>query len=57
MTIWPSFMYVHVFCADPCRGQKRISDPWTWSYRLLFLPCGCWETNPGPLQATDDLNH
>lgn len=28
---------------------KLEEDSWTWNYRLLWATCGCWTSNPGPL--------
>lgn len=48
-------MYVCLgLCGYPtcvqCPGEGMI--PWKWRKRCLWVTCcGCWEPNPGPLQA------
>lgn len=39
-------------CAGSFRGQEKVLDLWSWSYMwLCATQCGCWESNPGPLQV------
>lgn len=44
-------MHVYVYApihmnADNCRAQKKVLDPYTWSYRQLRATlCECWKTN------------
>lgn len=36
--------------------QKRVLDPWSWSYRQLWAtPYGCWTLNSGPLEEQYEL--
>ena len=47
---------MHDVPKDSKRGHRI---PWSWSYRRCESPCGCWESNPGPLgeQAVLLLGH
>lgn len=48
--------YVHMnTCVCAC--QKRVLDPWSWSYRELWaVRHECWELNSGPLKEQQVLN-
>lgn len=47
------FMYMSVLPTCVCishswsthRRQKRVSDPWNWSYWQLLAPLWCWDPN------------
>jgi hypothetical protein len=50
----PAYISVHQYKAAGCRGQKQASAIGiTLNLELMDgceLPCGCWESNLGPLQ-------
>lgn len=42
---------IYVCCVCLLGGQKRMSDPWNWSYRQLIVAWhGCWGPNTGLLE-------
>ena len=46
-------VYLHIrdyvtWMSDVHEGQNWT--PWNRSYRWLWMQCGCWELNPGPLE-------
>lgn len=45
-----SCMYVRVPCIGVLGGEKRILDPRTGVTEIYEPPCGCWKSDPSPLQ-------
>lgn len=37
------------------RLTKGIRSPWSWSYSLSVMECGCWDLNSGPLKEQQGL--
>jgi E3 ubiquitin-protein ligase NEDD4 len=43
-----SVYHVHAWC--PQKSEKAIRSPGTVVTDCCELPCGCWKSNPGPVE-------
>ena len=49
-SLWVFCLHVCVCTVCPQRSDESIRFPGTGVTDSCELPCGCWESNPGPLQ-------
>lgn len=52
-SVYGSFVCLYVYALFVCSAQEAsrvCHSPWTLSADGYELPCGFWESNPGPLE-------
>lgn len=64
ISLWILFQVFQCFACVPVYHKGAVFmeawrghlTSWNWSYRLLWLPCGCWTSNLSPLQEQPVLS-